>query len=134
MKGFGVFLLVLYPGAFVDIATDQLLSLSPWQQLRIFCAGVWHNIVIVVVALIILLSLPSLLAPFYVSGQSVLVTTLTEVCSDILFYIIIILCLFVAGVLKAALVEPSLGGGDLGIGGAGLSSGLWCTSCLGKEA
>ena len=79
VKGFGVFLLILYPGAFVDIATDQLLSLSPRQQLRIFCAGVWHNFVIVVVALVVLVCLPTLLSPFYVSGQSVLVTALTEV-------------------------------------------------------
>ena len=79
MKGFGVFLLILYPGAFVDMATDQLLSLSPWQQLRIFCAGVWHNFIIVVVALLIVMSLPTLLSPFYVSGQTVLVTALTEV-------------------------------------------------------
>ena len=79
MKGFGIFLLVLYPGAFVDIATDQLLSLSPWQQLRIFCAGVWHNFVIVVVALSVLVSLPTLLTPIYVTGHSVLVTALTEV-------------------------------------------------------
>ena len=79
MKGFGVFLLILYPGAFVDMATDQLLSLSPWQQLRIFCAGVWHNFIIVVVALLIVMSLPTLLSPFYVSGQTILVTALTEV-------------------------------------------------------
>jgi len=79
VKGFGVFLLILYPGAFVDMATDQLLSLSPWQQLRIFCAGVWHNFIIVVVALLIVMSLPTLLSPFYVSGQTVLVTALTEV-------------------------------------------------------
>ena len=79
MKGFGVFLLVVYPGAFVDVATDQLLSLSPWQQLRIFCAGVWHNIVIVILALLILISLPVLLSPFYSTGRSVAVTALTEV-------------------------------------------------------
>jgi len=79
VKGFGIFLLILYPGAFVDIATDQLLSLSAWQQLRIFCAGVWHNFVIVVIALIVLMSLPLLLAPFYISGQSILITGLTEV-------------------------------------------------------
>lgn len=79
VKGFGIFLLILYPGAFVDIATDQLLSLSAWQQLRIFCAGVWHNFVIAVVALVVLVCLPTMLTPFYVSGQTVLVTELAEV-------------------------------------------------------
>jgi len=79
VKGFGVFLFILYPGAFVDISTDQLLSLSACQQLRIFCAGVWHNFVIVVIALIVLVCLPTILAPLYFSGESVLITGLTEV-------------------------------------------------------
>ena len=87
VKGFGVFFLVLYPGAFVDIATDQLLSASPRQQLRIFCAGVWHNIVIVVMAIIVLLSLPTLLSPAYLSGRSVLITALPEVAPSVILQI-----------------------------------------------
>ena len=87
MKGFGVFVLVLYPGAFVDLSTDHLLSLSACQQLRVFCAGVWHNFVVVVVALLIFVTLPTLLAPFYVSGRSVMVTALPGVCSKTLPYL-----------------------------------------------
>ncbi len=45
--GFGAFVLFLLPAAFVDLPTDQLMALSPWQQLRVFAAGVWHNIVLV---------------------------------------------------------------------------------------
>lgn len=37
---------ILYPGAFVDISPRALAILSPLQQLRIICAGVWHNIVL----------------------------------------------------------------------------------------
>jgi S2P endopeptidase len=79
VNGFGVFVLALYPGAFVDISTDQLQTATPLQQLRIFCAGVWHNFVIVVVAIIALFLLPTLLAPLYASGEAAFVTYIAEV-------------------------------------------------------
>ncbi|KAF9361943.1 hypothetical protein BGX26_009399 [Mortierella sp. AD094] len=41
----GVFLYILYPGAFVDISPRVLAIMSPLQQLRVICAGVWHNAV-----------------------------------------------------------------------------------------
>ena len=40
MNGFGLFLMIVYPGAFVDLDTESLLSRHPLQQLRIYCAGV----------------------------------------------------------------------------------------------
>ncbi|CAO3570425.1 unnamed protein product [Mortierella alpina] len=46
----GIFLYILYPGAFVDISPRALAIMSPLQQLRIICAGVWHNIVLFVLA------------------------------------------------------------------------------------
>ncbi|KFH68772.1 hypothetical protein MVEG_05577 [Podila verticillata NRRL 6337] len=42
----GILLYILYPGAFVDISPRALAMLSPLQQLRVICAGVWHNIVL----------------------------------------------------------------------------------------
>ncbi|KAF9962616.1 Membrane-bound transcription factor site-2 protease [Mortierella alpina] len=42
----GIFLYILYPGAFVDISPRALAIMSPLQQLRVICAGVWHNIVL----------------------------------------------------------------------------------------
>lgn len=42
----GMFVLYLYPGAFVNIPDQQLASLNPFQQLKIMCAGVWHNLVL----------------------------------------------------------------------------------------
>ncbi|KAI9357862.1 hypothetical protein BD770DRAFT_321836 [Pilaira anomala] len=42
----GMFIMYLYPGAFVNIPDQQLQSLEPWKQLKIICAGVWHNLVL----------------------------------------------------------------------------------------
>lgn len=39
LNGFGMFMFVVYPGAFVDLFTTHLNLISPVQQLRIFCAG-----------------------------------------------------------------------------------------------
>lgn len=42
----GMFVLYLYPGAFVNISDQLLQNLNPFKQLRIMCAGVWHNLVL----------------------------------------------------------------------------------------
>ena len=81
VNGFGLFIFGIYPGAFVDLYTDHLQVISPLRQLRIFCAGVWHNFVIVIVALLVLFSLPYTLMPFYTTGNSVLITSVKEVRS-----------------------------------------------------
>ncbi|XP_061426372.1 membrane-bound transcription factor site-2 protease [Lethenteron reissneri] len=78
VNGFGCFLFVLYPGAFVELHTPHLQLASPSQQLRIFCAGVWHNFVLVVVAALALLLMPWALALFYRTGAGALVTAVVE--------------------------------------------------------
>uniref|UniRef100_A0A9R1SFD0 Membrane-bound transcription factor site-2 protease n=2 Tax=Cyprinus carpio TaxID=7962 RepID=A0A9R1SFD0_CYPCA len=78
LNGFGVFMFVVYPGAFVDLFTTHLNLISPVQQLRIFCAGVWHNFMLCVVALSFLLLLPIILFPFYYTGAGALVTEVVE--------------------------------------------------------
>ncbi|KAI8098207.1 uncharacterized protein B0P05DRAFT_460800 [Gilbertella persicaria] len=42
----GMFVMYLYPGAFVNISDQSLQTLSPFKQLKIMCAGVWHNLVL----------------------------------------------------------------------------------------
>uniref|UniRef100_UPI00358DFB27 membrane-bound transcription factor site-2 protease-like n=1 Tax=Myxine glutinosa TaxID=7769 RepID=UPI00358DFB27 len=74
----GIFLFVLYPGAFVNLYTTQLHHLSPMRQLRIYCAGVWHNMVLAIVALALLLLLPWLMLPGYQMGSGVVVTSVTK--------------------------------------------------------
>ncbi|XP_024136193.1 membrane-bound transcription factor site-2 protease [Oryzias melastigma] len=78
VNGFGVFLFVLYPGAFVDLFTTHLNLVSPAQQLRIFCAGVWHNFVLCVAALAFLFLMPVFLFPLYSTGGGALVTEVVQ--------------------------------------------------------
>lgn len=78
VNGFGIFVLALYPGAFVDLSTEHLQVVSPIRQLRIYCAGVWHNFVIVILAIMVLLFLPLFLLPFYHSGNAVAITYVVE--------------------------------------------------------
>jgi S2P endopeptidase len=79
VNGFGIFIFCLYPGAFVDLHTDHLQAIHPLRQLRIYCAGVWHNFVIVLVAIAALAILPWLLMPLYYSGHGVLIGSVQEV-------------------------------------------------------
>uniref|UniRef100_A0A8C9Z7X1 Membrane-bound transcription factor site-2 protease n=1 Tax=Sander lucioperca TaxID=283035 RepID=A0A8C9Z7X1_SANLU len=78
VNGFGIFVFVVYPGAFVDLFTTHLNIISPTQQLRIFCAGVWHNFVLCVAALAFLFLLPLFLFPMYSTGGGALVTEVVQ--------------------------------------------------------
>ncbi|KAM4533817.1 membrane-bound transcription factor site-2 protease isoform 1-T1 [Odontesthes bonariensis] len=78
VNGFGIFVFVVYPGAFVDLFTTHLNLISPTQQLRIFCAGVWHNFVLCVSALAFLFLLPILLFPMYFTGAGALVNEVVQ--------------------------------------------------------
>lgn len=64
----GCFLALLYPGAFVELHSGLLAIIRPVQQLRVFCAGIWHNFILALVALFLLFNLSSKL----VSCKSVL--------------------------------------------------------------
>ncbi|XP_067675521.1 membrane-bound transcription factor site-2 protease-like [Haliotis asinina] len=75
VNGFGVFLLLMYPGAYVDLSTEHIQVISPLRQLRVYCAGVWHNFIIVIVALFVLMLMPHTLMPFYTLGKAVAVTS-----------------------------------------------------------
>ncbi|XP_015442078.1 membrane-bound transcription factor site-2 protease-like isoform X7 [Pteropus alecto] len=77
-NGFGIFLFIIYPGAFVDLFTTHLQVISPVQQLRIFCAGIWHNFILALMGILALILLPVILLPFYYTGVGVLVTEVTE--------------------------------------------------------
>ncbi|RMC06377.1 hypothetical protein DUI87_15810 [Hirundo rustica rustica] len=77
-NGFGIFIFIVYPGAFVDLFTTHLQLISPVQQLRIFCAGVWHNFVLGVASFMVLFLLPAILFPFYYTGVGALVTEVAE--------------------------------------------------------
>jgi S2P endopeptidase len=78
VHGFGLFLFVLYPGAFVQLPDDLHVGLSPYRQLKIFCAGVWHNFVLALIGLLLLFSLPALLSLAYRQPNGVLVGSVPE--------------------------------------------------------
>ncbi|KAI1710362.1 peptidase family m50 domain-containing protein [Ditylenchus destructor] len=73
LKGFGVFLFLVYPGAFTVIETDELSRSSCAQKLRIFSAGIWHNIILALLGLLILWFAPYCLFPFYGYGSGVMI-------------------------------------------------------------
>lgn len=70
----GAFMAILYVGAFVELHTEQLHLSRPIQQLRIACAGVWHNFIVFLCALGLLAAMPTLLFPWYSRGSGVVVT------------------------------------------------------------
>ncbi|KAI8614487.1 hypothetical protein BC830DRAFT_1219127, partial [Chytriomyces sp. MP71] len=58
----GLFLEVIYPGAFVQLSSTALSHLRPSRRLRIVCAGVWHNAVLATACWCALYTLPRWLA------------------------------------------------------------------------
>ncbi|CAL4173066.1 unnamed protein product, partial [Meganyctiphanes norvegica] len=78
VNGFGFLFLFVLPGAYVDVPTDEIKNLNPMRQLKILCAGVWHNVVLVLAAVSIALSAPFVLQPLYQHGQGVSVLGMTK--------------------------------------------------------
>eukprot|EP01112_Ceratiomyxa_fruticulosa_P009284 TRINITY_DN241_c0_g1_i1.p1 TRINITY_DN241_c0_g1~~TRINITY_DN241_c0_g1_i1.p1 ORF type:complete len:496 (+),score=51.50 TRINITY_DN241_c0_g1_i1:151-1638(+) len=62
---FGLFVTILYPGAFVDLGEEMLNRITPIQQLRIFCAGSWHNLALAVFSLVLMFSVQLWMSPLY---------------------------------------------------------------------
>ncbi|XP_054721367.1 membrane-bound transcription factor site-2 protease-like [Uloborus diversus] len=73
VESYGCGVLVIFPWAFTNLNREQLMSLSDWQKLRIYAAGVWHNVVLSIIAAVLLISSPYLLLPIYSYGQGVTV-------------------------------------------------------------
>ncbi len=68
-----------YPGAYVNF-TDDFSQITHFQQLKIYCAGCFHNIVLAVLSALVLFSLPLILSPLYFNeNNGALVTHVYEV-------------------------------------------------------
>ena len=78
VNGWGVFLLLVYPGAYVELHPDHLALISAARQLRIYCAGVWHNLVMALCGIAVFFLLPLLLMPLYNRGTGAVVLYLPE--------------------------------------------------------
>ena len=79
IDGVGLFFFVLYPGAYVNLHTQHVTLLKPMQKLQVFCAGVWHNMVIVLLSLFALYCLPWILLPLFTTGKGAIIDAISEV-------------------------------------------------------
>ena len=70
------FILVLWvlPAAFVSLSTTELEELGAWRRLKIFSAGVWHNLVLAAIAYVSLVYIvPLLFAPLFQVLSTILI-------------------------------------------------------------
>lgn len=63
----------------MSVRSDQLKYSSKWDQMSIFCAGIWHNIVLSLSCVFILKYFVLLVSPFFYTGAGVAVLHVNEV-------------------------------------------------------
>lgn len=73
-----IFLAIIFPGALVAFNNDLLQSLPHFSALRIYCAGIWHNLMFSAVCGLALFLLPALLYPLHIHGKGPMVLGLPE--------------------------------------------------------
>nr|CAD2193966.1 unnamed protein product [Meloidogyne enterolobii] len=74
VTGLGFFVFAIYPGAFTEVEPTELDRCSCAQKLRIYGAGVWHNIILAFLDFFLLLLIPVIFKPFYSNNAGVVVT------------------------------------------------------------
>lgn len=67
----GFFVCTIIPVAFVQLNTDHLNSLDITRRLKIYCAGVWHNVATSLIAILLFFSTPTLFSLAYDTEQGV---------------------------------------------------------------
>lgn len=76
--GFGLQLMFVIPIAFTEIDSDHFQSAKVWKKLKIYCAGIWNNILLAAFSYILLLLLPLLLRPIYETNEAVFITRIKQ--------------------------------------------------------
>ena len=71
LLGYGLIIMIIIPAAYVDLSTSELTSLSLSDQLKVYTAGIWHNLVLAGIAILLFFTIPFLLSPFYAKNQGV---------------------------------------------------------------
>ncbi|CAH1998757.1 unnamed protein product [Acanthoscelides obtectus] len=74
----GANIVFVLPFAYVNLCTERFLALRPTHTLKILCAGVWHNIVLSVVALLLYFMLPTLFSVFFHLNSGVAITEIAK--------------------------------------------------------
>ena len=77
--GFGWFVLPVFCGAYVELQTDHLQVVSAMRQLRIYCAGVWHNFASSILAVGLWWSLPYFYLLFYSTENGAVISDVYKV-------------------------------------------------------
>ncbi|CAN6444584.1 unnamed protein product [Victoria cruziana] len=72
-----IFLATIFPGALVSFDNEVLQSLPRCTNLRIYCAGIWHNVALCAACWLVLLLLPFLLSPLYFHGSHPMVLSVS---------------------------------------------------------
>lgn len=73
----GMFLFFIFPGAFVTFL-DEFEDLLPLNKLKIYCAGAWHNVVIVIIATLLTMSMSVWMSPLYQYNQGTMILAVDE--------------------------------------------------------
>lgn len=76
LVGFSLTIFFVIPVVLTHL--DQIDTLSSVKQLRIYCAGVWHNIFLALVTAVVATALPWFLFPFYDFGTGVQVENVVK--------------------------------------------------------
>ena len=71
LNGFGMRTIFILPMAYADLPTDALSRIKHWRKLRIFCAGIWHNLLLGLLSYAIFSALPPLLSPVFSTSSGV---------------------------------------------------------------
>lgn len=74
--GFGLLVMFVMPVAYTEIDSDHFASAKVWKKLKIYCAGIWNNVLLASLCYVLLLLLPWILTPLYDSNGAVFITNI----------------------------------------------------------
>ena len=74
----GTFVFIIFPGAFVSFV-DEFQNLTHFNRLKIYCAGTWHNLLLVMLALLLSFSMPLIMSPLYSYEEGAVVAVVDQV-------------------------------------------------------
>ncbi|KAJ8918925.1 hypothetical protein NQ315_016827 [Exocentrus adspersus] len=74
----GANILFILPVAYVNLSTEKFSALTRQRILKILCAGIWHNLVLTVAALLLFQTLPFMFSSFYHINKGVTVTNIVK--------------------------------------------------------
>lgn len=74
----GLNLYFILPVACVRLPTEKLTALNLKSKLSIFCAGIWHNLLLSFFGYLLYCSLPTIFSPFYYTGKGVQISDISR--------------------------------------------------------